>query len=47
MKVYLAIKFHEDFKNKELIESISESLEKNNIKAINMARDYKKIMEGS
>lgn len=42
MKVYLAIKFHEDCKNRELIEKISESLRKAGFNTTVMARDYEK-----
>ncbi len=40
MKAYFAIKFHEDSKNKELIETISKILEKKGIQTIVMMRDY-------
>ena len=41
-KAYLAIKFHEDFKNKILIEEISNSLNDAGFQTIVMARDYEK-----
>ena len=40
MKAYFAIKFHEDSKNKELIETISKILESKGIQTIVMMRDY-------
>lgn len=42
MKVYLAIKFHEDCRNRQLIEKISESLNKAGFKTTVMVRDYEK-----
>lgn len=42
MKAYLAIKFHEDCKNKELVEKISESLENTGFNTTVMVRDYEK-----
>lgn len=42
MKIYLAIKFHEDLSNKKLIEGISKSLEFMGYKVIVIARDYEK-----
>ena len=42
MRIYLAIKFHEDLSNKKLIENISESLEKSGFNTTVMARDYEK-----
>jgi len=42
MKSYLAIKFHEDVKNKNLVEEISESLEKAGFETVVMIRDYEK-----
>lgn len=41
-KAYLAIKFHEDFKNKKLIKDISESLRKADFEVVVMVRDYEK-----
>lgn len=41
-KAYLAIKFHENNKNKELIESISKSLAEAGIKTTTMAGDFEK-----
>ena len=40
MKIYLAIKFHEDFSNRKLIEEISETLNKFGFETKVMARDY-------
>ena len=40
MKIYLAIKFHEDFINRKLIEEISETLNKSGFETVVMARDY-------
>ena len=40
MKAYFAIKFHEDSKNKKLIETISEILKQKGIETIVMTRDY-------
>ena len=42
MKIFLAIKFHEDLSNKILIEEISENIEKDGVQMIIMARDYEK-----
>ncbi len=42
MKAYLAIKFHEDYKNRDLIEQISNSLEIAGFKSTVMVRDYEK-----
>jgi len=42
MKAYLAIKFHEDCKNRELIEQVSESLRNAGFKTVVMIRDYEK-----
>lgn len=42
MKAYLAIKFHEDVKNKNLVEEISKSLKKAGLDTIVMIRDYEK-----
>ena len=42
MKAYLAIKFHEDCKNRKLIENISEFLEESGYETICMIRDYEK-----
>ncbi len=39
---YLAIKFHENNNNKELIENISKSLAEAGIKITSMARDFEK-----
>jgi len=41
-KAYIAIKFHENCRNRDLIEKISEALEKNGIKHICMIRDHEK-----
>jgi len=40
MKIYLAIKFHEDFSNRKLIEEILETLNKSGFETVVMARDY-------
>lgn len=40
MNVYLAIKFHEDCKNRELIEQISDSLQKAGFNVNVVVRDY-------
>ena len=40
MKAYLAIKFHEDYSNKILIEEIINSLKNIGIEAITLAKDY-------
>lgn len=42
MKAYLAIKFHEDCKNRKLIEQISESLQNAGFNSVVMIRDYEK-----
>ncbi|EKE06055.1 MAG: hypothetical protein ACD_19C00093G0001 [uncultured bacterium] len=42
MKIYLAIKFHDDFSNKKLIEDISNVLVSSGNKVTVMARDYEK-----
>ncbi len=42
MKAYLAIKFHEDYKNRNLIEQISSALEVAGFKSTVMVRDYEK-----
>lgn len=42
MKAYLAIKFHEDCKNKKLINDISNSLQKAGFNSIVIVRDYEK-----
>ena len=42
MKAYLAIKFHENCKNRELIEQISESLQNAGFNSVVMIRDYEK-----
>jgi len=42
MKIYLAIKFHGDLSNKQLIEDISESLKLSGNEVVVMARDYEK-----
>jgi nucleoside 2-deoxyribosyltransferase len=42
MKAYLAIKFHENYKNRDLIEQISNSLEIAGFKSTIMVRDYEK-----
>lgn len=42
MIAYLAIKFYEDCRNRELIEQISDSLHKAGIESKVMARDYEK-----
>ncbi len=42
MNAYLAIKFHEDCKNRKLIEQISESLQNAGFNSIVMIRDYEK-----
>ena len=42
IKAYLAIKFHEDCRNKDLVESISAALDKAGIDATVMVRDYEK-----
>ena len=42
MKAYLVIKFHEDYKNRKLIEQISEALQKAGFKSIVIVRDYEK-----
>ena len=42
MKAYLAIKFHENCKNRKLVEQISEALQKANFNATVMIRDYEK-----
>ncbi len=41
-KAYLAIKFHEDSKNRKLIEEIASSLSDVGFETIIMARDYEK-----
>jgi 2'-deoxynucleoside 5'-phosphate N-hydrolase len=41
-KAFLAIKFHENSKNRELIENISKALSKSGIETTIMARDYEK-----
>jgi nucleoside 2-deoxyribosyltransferase len=41
-KAYLAIKFHEDSKNRKLIEEISDGLTKAGFETTIMARDYEK-----
>jgi len=45
MKIYLAIKFHEDLSNRKLIEKISESLVSLGNEVAVMARDYEKWSE--
>jgi 2'-deoxynucleoside 5'-phosphate N-hydrolase len=40
MKIYLAIKFHSDFSNKEFIEDISSALEKAGHSSIVAVRDF-------
>lgn len=42
MKAYLAVKFKEDFSNRELIENISNALRKEGIETSVMARDFEK-----
>ncbi|MAF35295.1 nucleoside 2-deoxyribosyltransferase [Candidatus Woesearchaeota archaeon] len=42
MKAYLAVKFHEDCRNKALIESVSEALHKAGITTTVMVRDHEK-----
>ena len=42
MKAYLAIKYHEDNKNKELIENMIKILSEKDIDAIIVCRDYEK-----
>ncbi len=42
MDAYLAIKFHDDCKNRELIEQISKSLQDSGLKPIVVIRDYEK-----
>jgi nucleoside 2-deoxyribosyltransferase len=42
MKAFLSIKFHEDVKNKKLVEEISESLEKAGFNTTVLIRDYEK-----
>ena len=42
MKAYISIKFHEDYKNKKLIEQISKSLQNAGFNPIVMIRDYEK-----
>jgi nucleoside 2-deoxyribosyltransferase len=42
MKAFLSIKFHEDAKNKKLVEEISESLEKAGFNTTILIRDYEK-----
>ncbi|MBS3141198.1 nucleoside 2-deoxyribosyltransferase [Candidatus Woesearchaeota archaeon] len=42
MKAYLAIKFHEDCKNKKLIETIIEVLEKSGFEVKTIIKDYEK-----
>ncbi len=42
MKSYLAHKFHSDNRNKELIETIAESLKNNGVETVIMARDFEK-----
>ena len=42
MKIFLAIKFHEDSSNRELIEQISASLVSSGNEVVVMARDYEK-----
>ena len=41
-RAYLAVKFHEDNKNRDTIEDIAKSIEKTEIELIIMARDYEK-----
>lgn len=40
MKAYLAIKFHEDYKNRELVEKVSGSIDSAGFKTTVMIRDY-------
>ncbi len=42
MHAYLAIKFHEDFCNKQLIEEISDALREAGVSTTIMARDFEK-----
>ncbi|MAF25407.1 nucleoside 2-deoxyribosyltransferase [bacterium] len=42
MKIYLAIKFHEDFSNRELIDQISSVLVSSGNEVTVLARDYEK-----
>jgi len=42
MKAYLAIKFKEDFSNRNLIEDISVVLKKEGVETVVMARDHEK-----
>jgi 2'-deoxynucleoside 5'-phosphate N-hydrolase len=42
MKAYLAIKFKEDFSNRNMIEDISNILKKSDIETVVMARDFEK-----
>lgn len=42
MEAYLAIKFHEDLRNRELIEQISEALRKAGFETTVMVRDHEK-----
>ena len=41
-KAYLAIKFKEDFSNRNMIEDISDVLSKSDIETVVMARDFEK-----
>lgn len=42
MRAYLAIKFHKDNRNRELIESISDSLQTMGFETVVMARDFER-----
>ncbi|OPX43133.1 2'-deoxynucleoside 5'-phosphate N-hydrolase 1 [Ruminiclostridium hungatei] len=42
MKAYIGIKFYQDYRNRELIEKISEALEKNSITTSCVVRDMEK-----
>jgi len=42
MKIFLAIKFHEDQGNRKLVEKISELLKRIGVETVVMARDYEK-----
>lgn len=42
MKIFLAIKFHDDLSNKIMIEDISKNLEVDGVKVVIMERDYER-----
>ncbi|MBU1205190.1 MAG: nucleoside 2-deoxyribosyltransferase [Nanoarchaeota archaeon] len=42
MRAYLAIKFHEDYRNKRLIEEILDALDKSGFETTTIVRDYEK-----